>query len=185
MHSRALALLLTLLASGSALAADAACLSALASVAVRPSAILFSKPDAVGVTFEGANCSKAGVWEVAFGGQRVPAIFARASNTTTVVLQATPPSAPSPTTVDVKVIYNSQTLHVSPRALIYYGPFALDRAVLRSRTSFLIHGRNLPVLPVKPTVALRISLATSLSPRLFSLVVGAHTNQTVRRRAAR
>jgi len=185
MHSRALALLLALLATGSALAPNAACLSATTPVTLRPSAISFSKPDPVSVIFEGANCSDEGVWEVAFGGQRVQATFARASNTTTVVLQATPPSAPSPTTVDVKVIYNSQTLHASPRALVYYGPFALDRAVLRSRTSFLIHGRNLPTLPLKPTVALRVSLATSLSPRLFSLVVGDYTNQTVRRLAGR
>ena len=175
----ALTLLLGL-ATSFAIAPDAACLSATTPVTLRPSAILISKPDPVSVIFEGPNCSKAGVWEVAFGGQRALATFAEASNTTAVLIQATPPSVPSSITVDVKVFYNSQAVHVSPQALVYYGPFALDRAVIQSSSSFIIHGRSLPVLLIKPTVALRVSLSTSLSPRLFSLVVGDHTNQTVR-----
>jgi hypothetical protein len=146
---------------------------------LHPTATTFSSPDHIELSFDGSPSCQAGVWEIAFGGQRVLADFARLANASTIVLTAKPPAVPSPRlTVDVKVLLNSKTLHVSPQALVYYGPYALDRAILQSNTSFLIEGRNLPVVS-KPTAALRVSFLSTLSPRLFSLVVEDYDNQTV------
>jgi hypothetical protein len=138
-----------------------------------------SKPDPVQITFDGPLCRQEGAWEVDFGGQRVSASFARVSNNS-VQLTATPPTVPSPTTVDVKIVYNSQPLHVSPQSIFYYSPYALDNVSIQSSTSFLIQGRNFPVLPTKPVVILRVYLSTALSPHMFLLLVETHDAHAVR-----
>jgi hypothetical protein len=111
---------------------------------------------------------------------RVPADHAYAENNTFRLTSTPPKQSTAYLQVDVTAIRNGETVHLSPQALVYYGPFAIFDAVVASNASFRASGRHLPMLSTNPTVTLRVTLASSISPLFLSLLVTASEKDYVR-----
>ena len=169
---------LAFLLASCAIAACSSCITATTPVIIQPVAIPAFKPHPITVSFQGSTCSHNDSWELSFGELRVPADFAFNENGT-VVLSATAPRQARPLTVDVKVIQNLETVLFSPQALVCFGPYTVYDATATSKTSLQLLGHNLPILATKPTINLRVSLVSSVSPVLLALVVTNSSSDTV------